>query len=63
MIVNGNQINHSANNISDLLDHLNLKHENVVVEVNKVIVAKSEYNNHQLSHEDTIEIVSFVGGG
>jgi sulfur carrier protein len=35
----------------------------VAVERNGVIVPKEEYNSIQLSNEDILEIVQFVGGG
>jgi sulfur carrier protein len=35
----------------------------IAVELNGVIVPKAEYESIQLSDEDIVEIVRFVGGG
>ena len=37
--------------------------ERIAVECNGAIVPKSEYGNRMLQDGDTLEIVSFVGGG
>ncbi|MGG7162659.1 sulfur carrier protein ThiS [Clostridium ihumii] len=49
--------------ISKLLEHLNLKQDLVVVELNFKIVPKEEYKAIILNDDDNLEIVSFVGGG
>lgn len=49
-----------------LLDYLNNNGYNVkvvAVELNGEIIKKSEYVNTCLHDEDSVEIVSFVGGG
>lgn len=49
-----------------LLDFLILKGFNtgkIAVELNGGIVPKMEYENILLKNDDTLEIVSFVGGG
>lgn len=49
--------------IASLLKELNLPQEKVVVEVNFQIISKELYLTHKLYDADSIEIVSFVGGG
>lgn len=49
--------------ILKLLEHLNLKQDLVVVELNFKIVPKEEYKEIILNDDDNLEIVSFVGGG
>ncbi len=48
--------------IEELLEELDIDKEKVVVEVNKDIIPKDQYNL-KLNSEDRVEIVSFVGGG
>jgi thiamine biosynthesis protein ThiS len=48
--------------ISKLLKELGLENKPVVVELNMEIVIKEDYNK-ELSPNDTLEIVTFVGGG
>ena len=50
--------------IGEILDDLGYKHNEVAVEVNKVIIPKSEYKNKSLLNQhDRINIVEFIGGG
>ena len=35
----------------------------VAVEINEEIVPKTTFDSHLIKDEDTVEIVSFVGGG
>ena len=64
MKVNGRDFSREGiNNISDLLKKLNVNESRVVVELNKEIVSKEDYSKVNLKDDDTIEVVSFVGGG
>lgn len=64
MIINGIQMDfENGITITSLLTHLNLCAEKVVIEVNYEIIPKENYENHQLYETDSIEVVSFVGGG
>ena len=64
MIINGKEMNfENAITITTLLNHLNLCAEKVVIEVNYEIIPKENYENHKLYETDSIEVVSFVGGG
>ena len=49
--------------IQALLDHYKLQSVRVAVELNRDIVAKKAYLNTGLKSGDTVEIVTFVGGG
>jgi len=50
--------------IKDLLTELDIKRpERVAVEINKEIIMQSDFGNTIVKDDDSIEIVSFVGGG
>jgi thiamine biosynthesis protein ThiS len=59
------EIKQIANSItvSGLLESLQIEPARVAVEVNLKIIKKADYLNHQLNEGDSVEIVSFVGGG
>ncbi len=49
--------------VSGLLESLQVEPARVAVEVNLNIIKKADYLSYQLSEGDSVEIVSFVGGG
>ena len=49
--------------IHALLESLELHPGMVVVELNKEILGRDTYDEHQVQQGDTIELVHFVGGG
>ena len=49
--------------VSGLLESLQIEPGRVAVEVNLKIIKKADYPSHQLNEGDSVEIVSFVGGG
>ena len=50
--------------IGDLLSKLDIKRpERVAVEINKGIIMQSDFAHTVVKDDDSIEIVSFVGGG
>lgn len=49
--------------VEDLLKELKIQSERVAVEVNLKIISKSDYRSYNLKDGDTVEVVSFVGGG
>lgn len=64
MKVNGKNMDmDEITTISSLLNKLGINEEKVVVELNKEIVVKEEYSKINLQEDDTIEVISFVGGG
>jgi sulfur carrier protein len=46
-----------------LLQRLNVRSQQVAVEVNSELVKKARHAEHQLRVGDEVEIVTFVGGG
>lgn len=64
MKVNGRDIKlEQDKTIKDLLLEIKINENRVVVELNREIVNKEDYRNVNLKDDDTIEIISFVGGG
>ncbi len=64
MQVNGKNITGKAGmTLQAYLEEAGYRIERIVVERNGEIVSKTEYNTVQLTEADTIEVVSFVGGG
>ena len=61
--LNGEDYETNAESIKELLGELCIKPERVAVEVNLLIIKKSNYENYRLKDGDRIEIVNFVGGG
>ena len=49
--------------IADLLVELGVKREGIAVEVNRQIVPRSKHEATPVREGDTIEILTFVGGG
>ena len=50
-------------NVSSLLQHLEIKHERVAVEINEEIVRKATYADVVVKDGDRVEVVQFMGGG
>jgi thiamine biosynthesis protein ThiS len=64
LIINGEDRQFdSALTIADLLERLNMKPDRVAVEVNRELVPRERWATTQLSDDDKLEIVHFVGGG
>ena len=51
------------NNLYSLLNYLGVCENGIAVEVNQIVVPKSEYNKTIIKEHDKIEIVQFIGGG
>ena len=49
--------------VNDLLQELNLRTEQVAVEVNLKIIDRSNFPTCNLHEGDKVEILSFIGGG
>ena len=49
--------------LSDLIARRGLIPERIVIEHNERIISREEWGSVRLAESDTIEIVSFVGGG
>ena len=64
LIINGEDRQfESALTISALLDRLGMKPDRVAVELNRELVPRERWGTTQLSDDDKLEIVHFVGGG
>jgi len=50
-------------NVLSLLEHLKLDPARVAVELNRVIVRKSDWSLTPVEDEASLEVVTFVGGG
>ncbi|MCR5628126.1 sulfur carrier protein ThiS [Eubacterium sp.] len=61
--INGEMYDYANLSITDMLNKFNYNPKRVAVEVNLEIIPKSEYDNHILNDEDSVEVVQFVGGG
>lgn len=54
---------HAPATLEDLLRHLSLEPEAVVVELNRRIIRRPELGDTPLARGDVVELVHFVGGG
>lgn len=64
MKVNGREMSFSKSiTIANLLLNLNISIEKVVVEVDGEIISRDEFNSFILNENNSIEVISFVGGG
>ena len=64
LIINGEDRQFdSALTISSLLAQLGMKPDRVAVELNRELVPRDRWPSTQLSDDDKLEIVHFVGGG
>ncbi len=46
-----------------LLEFLQIRHQRVAVELNETIIKKDRYAQTDLKEDDSLEVVSFMGGG
>ncbi len=53
----------SGLNLDEVLRHLSLPTQRIAVEVNRMVVRRSEWINTEINEKDQTEIVHFVGGG
>ena len=64
MILNGKTVDLKEDiSVKDLLENYDLNPQKVVVEVNMEILDDEAYSTYLLKNEDTVEVISFVGGG
>ena len=61
--INGNEFDVAGKTIAQYLGETNYSTARIAVERNGEIVPKSQYDTVILNDGDTVEIVSFVGGG
>ena len=63
VIVNGEELDIAAKTVAEYLAATNYDPKRIAVERNGDIVLKSQYGETILKDGDTLEVVSFVGGG
>ena len=63
LIINGNNCDAIGMTISEYLTKENYDEKHVAVERNGEIIPKPQYSAVILSDGDTVEVISFVGGG
>lgn len=61
--INGKELNIAGKSISEYLATTNYDTKRIAVERNGDIVIKTQYDETVLCDGDSVEIVSFVGGG
>ena len=61
--INGKNLDIAGMTIAEYLKTTDYDLKRIAVELNEDIVPKSQYTETVLSDGDTLEIVSFVGGG
>lgn len=61
--INGKELNVAGNTVAEYLRATNYDPKRVAVERNGEIVPKAQYGETVLVDGDSIEVVSFVGGG
>ncbi len=61
--INGEEKNVSGMTVAEYLATTNYDPKRIAVERNGDIVPKAQYNNTILQDGDSVEVVSFVGGG
>lgn len=61
--INGTSVDFAGKTIQDYLAFANYDTKRIAVERNGEIVPKSDYGKTILTDGDTLEVVSFVGGG
>ncbi len=54
---------HADITVRGLLEHLGIQHQRVAVELNESIVKKDTYESTAIKDGDSLEVVSFMGGG
>lgn len=61
--VNGEEKNLAGTKLSDFLQTTTFNLKFIAVEINEQIIPKAKYGETIIQDNDSIEVVSFVGGG
>ncbi len=61
--VNGEEIDIAGKTLSEYLSSANFDMQRIAVERNGDIVPRAQYDKTTLADGDSVEVVSFVGGG
>jgi len=63
LIVNGEQQQTKASNITALLQELSISFEGIAVAVNEEVISKMDWAKRSLSHNDAVLIITATQGG
>ena len=63
MKVNGRSYEYTGRTVQEVLETLQFRLDRIVVEYNGKILSKSDWISTRVSAADTMEVVTFVGGG
>lgn len=63
MKVNGSMYNYEGQTVQKVLEDLAFRMDRIVVEYNGKILSKADWESTRVSPADTMEVVTFVGGG
>lgn len=63
MKVNGRSYEYTGQTVQEVLEVLQFRLDRIVVEYNGKILSKSDWSSTRVSAADTMEVVTFVGGG
>ena len=61
--INGKELNIAGKTVAEYLATTNYESKRIAVECNGDIVPKAQYGETVLKDGDSVEVVSFVGGG
>ena len=61
--INGESYDYVGLSVAEMLERNGFSTDRIAVEINEEIVPKANYSSIVLKDEDTVEVVSFVGGG
>ncbi len=64
LVINGEDTSlESITTVSNLIEHLDVEHGKIAIEINQEIVPRSQFDTYNLTDGDAIEIVQAIGGG
>ncbi|HBZ02899.1 MAG TPA: thiamine biosynthesis protein ThiS [Lachnospiraceae bacterium] len=61
--INGESYDYVGLSVAEMIERNGFSTDRIAVEINEEIVPKANYSSTVLKDEDTVEVVSFVGGG
>ena len=61
--INGTETDYDGKTVTELLELMHYEPKTVAVERNEDSIPKAQYGTAVLQDGDTVEVVSFVGGG
>ncbi|MBX7489963.1 sulfur carrier protein ThiS [Helicobacter turcicus] len=61
--LNGNIIDTESKNILELLLEYSIERKSVAVAVNTAIIKQEKWDSYKIKNNDTIECLTFMGGG